>query len=344
MQAIDSHPILAVVILNWNGKNYLEQFLPFVLASTYSSMVVYVADNASTDGSAEFVESQFPSVRVIRNPTNEGFAGGYNLALKQVKEEFLVLLNSDIEVTPGWIEPIIQMFMEFPDVAAVQPKILDFYKRKSFEYAGAAGGWIDRFGYPFSKGRIFDVLEEDKHQYDQAEPIFWASGATLFIRHSAFDAVGGFDPYFFAHQEEIDLCWRLQLAGHRIMACPASSIYHIGGGTLAKNNPKKIYLNFRNNLIMLWKNLVGLDAVSTIAFRFFLDAVSAWKNLLSGKPSFFTAVMKAHFGFFAWLFMGQKKSIFPLKRNGNIAGRYMGSAVWQHFVKGKSRFSEIVEN
>lgn len=344
MQAIDSHPTLAVVILNWNGKKYLEQFLPFVLASTYSNMVVYVADNASTDGSVAFVESEFPSVRIIKNPSNEGFAEGYNLALKQVKEEFLVLLNSDIEVTPGWIEPIMQLFMNFPEVAAVQPKILDFYNRKSFEYAGAAGGWIDRYGYPFSKGRIFDVLEEDNLQYDKPESIFWASGAALFIRHSAFDAVGGFDPYFFAHQEEIDLCWRLQLAGHRIMSCPASCIYHIGGGTLAKNNPKKIYLNFRNNLIMLWKNLVGMDAVTTIAFRFFLDAISAWKNLLSGQPSFFIAVMKAHLGFFAWLITGQKKSIFPLKKSGEIAGRYMGSVVWQHFIKGKSRFSEIVEN
>ncbi len=344
MQAIDSHPTLAVVILNWNGKKYLEQFLPFVLASTYANKVVYVADNASTDGSVEFVASAFPEIKIIKNPSNEGFAGGYNLALKQVKEEFLVLLNSDIEVTAGWIEPVVQLFMENPSVAAIQPKILDFYNRKSFEYAGAAGGWIDRFGYPFSKGRIFDVLEEDKTQYDKPEPIFWASGAAMFIRHSAFDAAGGFDAYFFAHQEEIDLCWRLQLAGYGIMSCPASYIYHIGGGTLAKNNPKKIYLNFRNNLIMLWKNLTGWDAVKTVAFRLLLDAISAWQNLLSGQSAFFIAVMKAHFGFIAWLTTGQNKSVFPQKRSGKIKGRYMGSVVWQHFVIGKDRFSEIVEN
>lgn len=344
MQSSEFHPTLAVVILNWNGKNYLERFLPFVLDSTYPNLVVYVADNASTDGSIELVKSQFKSVKIISNPFNEGFAEGYNRALKEVEEEFLVLLNSDIEVSPGWIEPIIQLFMQYPDVAAVQPKILDFYNRKSFEYAGAAGGWIDRYGYPFSKGRIFDVLEEDSAQYNKPAAIFWASGAALFIRHSAFDAVGGFDPYFFAHQEEIDLCWRLQLSGQKIMSCPDSVVYHIGGGTLAKNNPKKIYLNFRNNLIMLWKNLEGLDAVLTIVFRFVLDAISAWKNLLTGQTYFFTAVAKAHVGFFSWLLLDQKKSIFPLKRKGKIAGRYMGSVVWQHFAKGKNRFSEIVEN
>lgn len=344
MQSPDSHPKLAVVILNWNGKHYLEQFLPFVCASTYPNIIVYLADNASTDGSVDWTASQYPSIKIIRNSSNEGFAGGYNRALKHVEEEFMVLLNSDIEVSPGWIEPIMHMFMEKPDVVAIQPKILDYNNKERFEYAGAAGGWIDRFGYPFSKGRVFDVLEKDEHQYDKPAPIFWASGASLFIRHSAFDAVGGFDGYFFAHQEEIDLCWRLQLAGHRIMSCPASIIYHIGGGTLAKNNPKKIYLNFRNNLIMLWKNLEGIDAFMTVSFRFLLDAISAWKNLLSGQSYFFTAVMKAHFGFFSWLLVNQKKSIFPSKRIAKPAGRYMGSVVWQHFAKGKNRFSEIVEN
>lgn len=333
---------VAVVILNWNGRHYLEKFLPTLLASTYPGMKIYVADNASTDDTISFLKSTYPQVNIIENSRNEGFASGYNLALKKVKEEYLVLLNSDIEVAKNWIEPALELLKSDPAVAAVQPKIKDYNNRSHFEYAGAAGGWIDIFGYPFSKGRIFDVLEEDHGQYDTVSPIFWASGAAMFIKKSAFEKAGGFDPYFFAHQEEIDLCWRLQLAGFRILSCPDSVVYHIGGGTLPKDNPKKIFLNFRNNLIMLYKNLRWTDRLFIIPFRYFLDAISAWKNLLEGQPHYFFAVMKAHFAFLGWILFFKRNSIFPPEKKGKITGQYHSSVVWQHFIKGKKMFSEII--
>lgn len=342
MQEINDQQTVAVVILNWNGRKYLERFLPSVLASTYKHLVVYVADNGSTDDSIEFLKSNYPQVKLIAHNTNEGFAGGYNRALKHVSEDFLVLLNSDIEVTAGWIEPAVAMFKSNESLAAIQPKILDYNKKDHFEYAGAAGGWIDRYGYPFSMGRIFDITEKDEHQYDTPTEIFWASGAAMIIKKSVFDEVGGFDPFFFAHQEEIDLCWRIHLSGYKIMSCPASVVYHIGGGTLPKDNPNKIFLNFRNNLIMLWKNLSGVEAVYIIVIRFLLDAVSAWKNLLGGQHAYFIAVARAHFGFVSWLISGKKQSVFPIKRSALVKGIYNGSVVWQHFIKGKNKFSEII--
>lgn len=344
MQGINDQPTIAVVILNWNGRKYLEQFLPSVLASTYKNLVVYVADNGSTDDSIEFLKEHYPTVKLIAHKTNEGFAGGYNRALKEVPEEFLVLLNSDIEVSPGWLEPAIALFNSHPDLAAIQPKILDYNKRDHFEYAGAAGGWIDRFGYPFSKGRIFDVLEKDQGQYNAPTAIFWASGAAMIIKKSVFNEVGGFDPYFFAHQEEIDLCWRIHLYGYQIMSCPASVVHHIGGGTLPKDSPNKLFLNFRNNLIMLWKNLSGFEAVYIIVTRFLLDAVSAWKNLLAGQRGFFIAVVRAHLGFITWVISSKRQSVFPKKRSGQVKGMYNGSIVWQHFIMGRSKFSEIISD
>jgi GT2 family glycosyltransferase len=335
---------VAVIILNWNGKKYLERFIPVLLGSTYTGLKVYVADNGSTDDSVDFLIKTYPEVIILAESTNEGFAGGYNRAISKVPEELIVLLNSDIEITPGWIEPAISMLMADPGVGAVQPKIMDFNNRQRFEYAGAAGGWIDQLGYTFSMGRIFDVIETDDGQYNKAQPIFWASGAAMFTRKSLFMQLGGFDPYFFAHQEEIDLCWRMQLAGYRIVSCPDVKVYHIGGGTLAKDNPKKVFLNFRNNLIMLWKNLDGTTKYWVMICRFALDAVSAWKNLLGGQPSYFTAVMKAHGGFFHWLIFDQKQSVGPKVKSGSLNGMYFGSVVWQHFIKKKTRFSEIVES
>jgi len=248
-------PSVAVVILNYNGRTYLERFLPSVLRSTYPRLEVVVADNRSTDGSLDFLRTQHPSVRILANPSNEGFAQGYNTALAQVSAEISVLLNSDVEVEPGWIEPVVALMAGDERIAACQPKILDWNAPDRFEYAGAAGGWIDSFGYPFSRGRVFDTCERDTGQYDDPAPVFWATGAAMFVRTAVFLAHGGFDPYFFAHQEEIDLCWRLQRAGYRIYACPASVVRHVGGGTLPQGNPRKTYLNFRNNLVMLWKNL-----------------------------------------------------------------------------------------
>lgn len=336
------HKPVAVVILNWNGKKYLEQFMPFLVKSTYTALKIYVADNGSTDESIHFLKDNYPSVVIIDNKQNYGFAGGYNIALQSVTEEYIVLLNSDIEVTPNWIEPAIELFETDSSIGAVQPKILDYNQKSSFEYAGAAGGWIDILGYPFSKGRIFDVLELDKGQYDQTEEIFWASGAAMFVRRSAFEKAGGFDPFFFAHQEEIDLCWRMQKAGYKIMSCPAAQVYHIGGGTLSKDNPRKIFLNFRNNLIMLWKNLSMIQRFWIIPVRFGLDAISAWKNLIGGKPAFFTAIMKSHFSFFGWLILHKKSAVCYRGGVGVYKGIYKGSVVWQHFVKGKNKFSEII--
>ena len=338
-----SSPSVAVVILNWNGRHFLQQFLPSVLASTYQPLKVYVADNGSNDDSLAFIKSAFPQVETIVLEKNLGFTGGYNAALQDVHEEYIVLLNSDIEVEPGWIEPAIQLFQKNENIACIQPKILQYANKELFEYAGAAGGWIDAFGYPFSRGRIFEVLEKDNHQYDDVAEIFWASGAAMFINRKVFIASGGFDPYFFAHQEEIDLCWRLQLAGYKIYYCPGSVVYHVGGGTLSKENPQKTFLNFRNNLIMLFKNLTGWKRMYVIFLRFLLDAISAWKNLLGGKPSYFKAVAKAHFSFFYWLLFNQNSSIFPTKRVGHPAGIYPGNIVWEHFVLGKKHFSEIVK-
>ena len=305
-------------------------------------MEVFLADNASTDDSVDFVQAHFPTVKILINKTNEGFAGGYNWAMQHINHEISVLLNSDVEVSKGWIEPVVELFKKDTKLAAVQPKILDFNNRDQFEYAGAAGGWIDRYGYPFSKGRIFDELEKDNHQYDEVSPIFWASGAAMFVRTAIFKEMRGFDGYFFAHQEEIDLCWRIQLAGYNILSCPASVVYHIVGGTLSKDNPHKVFLNFRNNLIMLYKNLSGMERIWVIGSRFLLDAISAWKNVLSGKSSFFIAVAKAHFGFFSWFLFSQSKSIFPQKTGGKITGKFDGNIIWQHFIKRKKRFSEII--
>ncbi|MEY2596229.1 MAG: hypothetical protein RI965_1501 [Bacteroidota bacterium] len=337
-------PKVAIVILNWNGKHFLQQFLPSVLSTNYHAFTVYVADNGSTDDSVNFLKEHFQEVKIIVMEKNSGFTGGYNESLKSVDEELVVLLNSDIEVDPNWIQPAVELFMKDEKIAAVQPKILDYQSRDQFEYAGAAGGWIDRYGYPFSRGRIFDSIEKDHHQYDQEKEIFWASGAAMIIRKKLFFDVGGFDPFFFAHQEEIDLCWRLQLAGYKIMSCPSSVVYHVGGGTLKKENPQKTYLNFRNNLIMLFKNKTGLEKWNTLKMRFLLDAISAWKNLLRANPSFFTAVAKAHVDFIKWMLFEKKQSVFPLIRIQSPNGVYKGNIAWDYFVKGKKKFSEIVKN
>ncbi len=335
-------PLVAVVILNWNGKKYLQQFLPALLASGYSNKKIIVADNASTDDSITFLQQQFPSVQIIRNASNEGFAKGYNSALKKVSADYYVLLNSDVEVTEDWIAPIISLMEKDASIAACQPKIKAYNNKKEFEYAGASGGWLDEFGYPFSRGRIFDFVEEDKGQYEEMEPCFWASGAALFIRANLYHSTGGLDEYFFAHQEEIDLCWRLQLAGYKIYVHPKSVVYHIGGGTLPKENNLKVFLNFRNNLIMLAKNLTLSEAVWKIPMRMMLDAVAAWKGLAGGSGGYFIAISKAHIYFILWLLLYKKRSVFPAVKQGQLYGFYKGSAVWQHFVKRKTKFSEIV--
>lgn len=335
-------PSVAVVILNWNGKKYLQQFLPSLLASTYQNKRIIVADNASTDDSVAFLKEHFPGVEIIVNSTNEGFAKGYNTALKKVDTDYYVLLNSDVEVTPQWIEPIITLMEADRSVGACQPKIRSYSNGRQFEYAGAAGGWIDNLGYPFSRGRIFDITEEDNGQYDDAVPCFWASGAALFVRAKLYHQLQGLDEYFFAHQEEIDFCWRLQLLGYKVYVQPASVVYHVGGGTLSKENNLKVFLNFRNNLVMLAKNLPFNKAVWKIPFRLALDAVAAWKGLLGGNGGYFIAICKAHLQFVKWILVDQNKSVFPVSKSGKMDGVYAGSVIWQYFIKGKSRFSEIV--
>lgn len=337
-------PSVAIVILNWNGKNFLEQFLPSVMASLYSNKKIIVADNASTDDSVSFVKNNYPQVQVIQNPANEGFAKGYNTALKQVQADYYVLLNSDVEVTPNWIGPVIELMEQDRMIAACQPKILAFGDKNKFEYAGACGGWLDEFGYPFSRGRVFDDCETDKGQYDDVQQCFWAGGAAFFVRSSVYHELKGLDEFFFAHQEEIDLCWRMQLAGYKIFVQPASVVYHVGGGTLQRGSSQKIFLNFRNNLIMLAKNLSFADAFWKIPFRIFLDALAAWRALISGDGGYFKAVLKAHVYFMDWLLRKQDQSVFPARKDGKTGGWYRGSVVWAYFIQKKKTFSEIVGN
>ena len=330
------------MILNYNGKTFLERFLPSVKASTYAHLHIVVADNASTDDSLTFLRSAHPDVEILLNKTNEGFAKGYNTALRQVKADIFVLLNSDVEVTPNWIEPIVALMVSDKSIAACQPKILDWNNRTRFEYAGAAGGWVDRYGYPFCRGRIFSHCETDQGQYDTVEPVFWASGAAMFVRAAVFHEMGGFDDFFFAHQEEIDLCWRMQLSGYRVFACPASVVYHVGGGTLPQGNPKKTFLNFRNNLIMLYKNYRADERIWKIPYRLGLDAISAWKNLATGNSAYFIAVLKSHIAFAGWCLFHQKESIFPKTKKGKPAGLYPGNVIWMHFLRGMHTFREII--
>ncbi len=266
------------------------------------------------------------------------------MALAQVTADYYVLLNSDVEVQPGWLEPMVKLLEGDLSIAACQPKILSWHNKKMFEYAGAGGGWLDTYGYPFAKGRVFDICEEDIGQYDQSEPIFWASGAALFIRPDVYHAVKGFDEYFFAHQEEIDLCWRIQLAGHKIYSCPASIVYHVGGGTLPKGNSLKTYLNFRNNRIMLSKNLPLVKKIWVMPVRNLLDGVSAWKGLLSGDGGYFIAILRAQLAFIKWWLFYKKKSVFPEHKNRPLTGFLKKNMAWQHFVKKKKAFSEIVIN
>ncbi|HEX4372789.1 MAG TPA: glycosyltransferase family 2 protein [Puia sp.] len=335
---------VSIIILNWNGRKYLEQFLPSVVKSSYLNKEIIVADNASTDDSIIFLKANYPGVIIISLQKNHGFAQGYNEALKQVQCDYYILLNSDVEVTENWIEPIIELMENDKTIAACQPKILSYNNKKMFEYAGAAGGWIDFLGYPFARGRVVDVCEKDTHQYDTEEAIFWASGAALFVRANAFHEVNGFDNYFFAHMEEIDLCWRLQLAGYNMYACPKSVVYHVGGGTLAKGDPRKVFLNFRNNLIMLAKNLPAMQSIWKIPFRFLLDILSAFKSLLSGDRAYFIAVIKAQLSFIKWSFFKKKCSVFPKTKKGKLNGWYNKSVVWKYFVSGKKTFAQIVQN
>ncbi|MBR4147875.1 MAG: glycosyltransferase family 2 protein [Bacteroidales bacterium] len=331
---------VAVVILNYNGRKFLEQFLPNVIENTDGELAdIVVADNASTDGSVDFMRERFPDIRLIVNDFNGGFATGYNLALRQIEAEYFVLLNSDIEVTPHWIEPVIELMDSDPKIAACQPKILSYFEKDKFEYAGAAGGFIDKYGYPFCRGRLFQHLEEDHGQYDEAMEVFWATGACMFVRADLYLQKDGLDDSFFAHMEEIDFCWRMKNLGYKIYCCPQSRIYHIGGGTLPKSSSRKTYLNFRNNLSLLYKNLPSNRVFWTIAYRIFLDWVAAFKFLCSGGLKDFWAVIRAHFAFYRRIPSLRKKRGEILIRQ--VGQMYQRNIVFENFLRGKKTFVEL---
>ena len=328
---------VAVVILNYNGEKFLRDFLGNVVQNSPEADI-YIIDNASVDGSLTFVSDNFSDVKIIRLKENLGFAGGYNQGLKDVPNPYFLLLNSDVEVTPGWLVPLISRIKSEDKVAAVQPKILDYYKKDTFEYAGAAGGFLDIFGYAFCRGRVFETLEKDLGQYEDATEIFWATGACFLVKSDVFMSFGGFDGRFFEHMEEIDICWRINNAGLKIFYEPKSAVFHVGGGTLHKSNPFKTFLNYRNNLAMMFKNLPGKYLFPIIIFRMILDGISALKFLKEGSFKDIWAIIRAHFAFYSWipyLLKNRSKTFFA------YPSLLKKSVVFEYFAKSKKTCKEI---
>lgn len=335
---------VAVVILNWNGMDMMRRYLPTVVNYSSDVAVVCVADNASTDDSVYLLRTEFPQCRVIELEKNWGFAEGYNKALAQIDAEYYVLLNSDVEVTEHWLTPLVEFMDARPDVAACQPKLRSVANRDSFEYAGACGGFIDYYGYPFCRGRVFDTVERDCGQYDSPQEIFWTTGAAMMVRSADYNAAGGLDGRFFAHNEEIDLCWRLQLMGRKIYCLPQSVVYHVGGGTLPKSNPMKTYLNFRNNLTMLYKNLPRRELGYVMCVRFFLDYLAAFEMLLLKRSvGDFKAVCRARRDFWRWRkdFRACREHIRSTAAVKSIPCRCRFLLLWQYYVKGRKTFAEL---
>ena len=328
---------VAVVILNWNGKSLLKQFLPSVVENSPEA-TVYVADNASTDDSVPYLQQNFPQVKIIQNKINGGFAKGYNDALANLQEELFVLLNSDVEVSPNWLPPLISEMEKDPAVAALQPKILNYRKKNFFEYAGAAGGFIDGLGYPYCRGRIFDTLEEDKGQYNDIREIFWATGACIMIRKNDFFEAGRFDEDFFAHQEEIDLCWRLFNRGKKVKAVGTSFVFHLGGGTLNSMHHRKTFLNFRNSLFVLVKNAPKSRVLGIIFLRLILDGVAGLKFIFQLKPSHTAAILRAHLNFYKNL-----RKMWKKRQKSAISTKYYHkpSVVWAYYLQGKKTFRSL---
>ena len=332
----------AVVILNWNGVGHLRQYLPSVLQNTPAEVRIVVADNGSTDASVEFVEHYYPDVEIVQLDRNYGFAEGYNRALREVEADYYVLLNSDIEVTPQWIEPLVAMLDENKEVAAVAPKLLSFTEPTRFEYAGAAGGFIDFLGYPFCRGRILSTTEQDCGQYDTPREVFWASGAAFCCRAELFHRLGGFDGDFFAHMEEIDLCWRMQLAGYKVMCEPRSVVYHLGGGTLPNESPRKLYLNYRNNLSMLFKCAPAWQRCVVAVARPAADMLSALIYLLKGQPSLASATLHAYWDFLRLhRSLAKKRHAIRTSRKAESRQIYGGSIILRYAL-GKKRFGDMM--
>ena len=328
---------LSVVLLNYNGKTYLEKFLPSVVKYSATNEVV-VVDNGSTDDSVDFLKANFPKIKLIEFDENHGFCGGYNKAIPLVDAEFVVLLNTDVEVTPNWIKPIYTFLKGNPDYKAAQPKILDQKQKQKFEYAGAAGGFIDHLGYPFCRGRIFQRIEDDLGQYDKERDIFWASGSCLFIEKATYINLGGLDEEFFAHMEEIDLCWRVWNSGKKVASIPSSHVFHVGGGTLDKSNPRKTYLNFRNGLSLLIKNEPKASLIWKIPIRIVLDWVAVFKFSLESDPKHGLAILRAH-----WYNTINFRSVWKrrIKVNAVSLPRYYRSIAWEYFVRRKKTFDQL---
>lgn len=332
----------AIVILNWNGRTLLERFLPSLVLNTPAEQAdIIVADNGSTDDSIVFLQKHYPQIQLIELEQNYGFAAGYNMALEQVNHEYLVLLNTDVEVTPGWFSTAINYLDSHPETAALQPKLLSYQNRQQFEYAGASGGFIDRYGYPFCRGRIFLVWETDKQQYDDEKEVLWATGACLFIRNRLFKDAGGFDPYFFAHQEEIDLCWRLRNKGYSIVCLPSSVVFHVGGATLAMEHPRKTFLNFRNNLVVLYKNLPEKEYRRAMRVRWFTDRLAAFVFLCKGAPRNAWSIFRARQAF------NQYRKEHPEWRSSTVLPEVLPEQVYKqslliaYYLRGKRRFSQM---
>jgi GT2 family glycosyltransferase len=334
-------PSVAVVILNWNGKELLEQFLPGVVKTIYSNLQIIVGDNASTDDSINFLKTNYPQVSIIQNSANYGFAEGYNKILEQVQADYYILLNSDVAVPQNWIEPVIALMESDDQIAAAQPKIKWHHDINKFEYAGAAGGYMDLHAFPFCRGRLFHTVEADNGQYNDSQEIFWASGAAFFVKSKNWKEVGGLDPDFFAHMEEIDVCWRLKNLGYKIVYCADAEVYHVGGGTLDANNPYKTFLNFRNNLFIMQKNMKFTEACFYIFLRIFIDFVAWLQFIFSGKKPFAMAISKAHYSFFKDIFITAKKRSSTQLPYLDHTGVYKKSVVWAYFIKKAHFFSQL---
>lgn len=330
---------IAVVVLNWNGKDLLQQFLPSIVAYSQEA-AVYVIDNASTDDSVAFIRKNYPEIGIVQNAENSGFADGYNKGLTHIKADIFCLLNSDVKVTPNWLQPILQTFQRLPEAAILHPKILDLKCPEYFEYAGAAGGFIDRLGYPFCRGRIFQALEQDRGQYNDIQEVFWATGACMCIKSEVYWLLNGFDEDYFAHQEEIDLCWRAQNAGYKVYYVGKSHVYHLGGSTLSNMNPKKTFLNFRNSLYSILKNLPRRKAFTIIGLRLLLDGIASLRFLMQCKAKHALAILRAHFSFY----VNFRKIYKKRKKRQYITKYYVTtSIVWSHFVNHVKKFTRLVK-
>lgn len=331
---------VAVVILNWNGQKFLEQFLPNVIAHSVTDISdVFIIDNASTDASIQYLNTYFPEIRTIILDKNYGFAGGYNKGLAQIQAEYYILLNSDVEVSPQWIPPLYNYMQCNTNVAVCMPKIKSFQQKEFFEYAGAAGGYIDKYGFPFCKGRLFDAIEKDEGQYDSAYEIFWSSGAAMFVRSSIYNNLGGLDDDFFAHMEEIDFCWRAKNSGYSIMYIPQTEVFHVGGGTLPQSNPFKTYLNFRNNLFLLYKNLPSSQLYSTLFIRKIFDGIAWLKFLLLGQWADSKAIVRAHKDYYMTLnkLRSKRATLNHTYSSKSYSEMYQSSIVWQYFIRNRTK-------